>query len=188
MVNIEDFDLATTRKVLHIKTAHNFKFNRIVYFLPDRGSLKRTSQHLIMEMEQYFGNSIFDSMVVVATLPPDVYECLNKDQDLFKDKHHQATEKHLEEALGIVFKSDPPKPPIVFISLFDTCKVILEKIRMAEVKQDRVDLEFSSSICAQCDITIVQEGKATAQVQSGRYSDQLDEVPLEETKCHPLMV
>ena len=60
MADTKDFDLATMRKVLRIKTAHNFKFNRIVYFLPERGSLKRTSQHLIMEigiMEQYFGKT-----------------------------------------------------------------------------------------------------------------------------------
>ena len=192
MADTKDFDLATMRKVLRIKTAHNFKFNRIVYFLPERGSLKRTSQHLITEiaiMEKYFGSSIFDSMVAVATFPPDVYKHIpDNNRNLFEDSQREETEEHLQEALGIVFKSDPPKPPIVFISLFDTCEAILEKIRTAEVKKDHVDLAFSRSICARCNITIIQEGKKIAQVQSGRYPDQLGEVPLEETKCHPLMV
>ena len=56
------------------------------------------------------------------------------------------------------------------------------------MKQDHVDLVFSSSICVRCDVTIIQEGKAGSQVLSGKYPDQLGEVPLEETKCHPLMV
>ena len=192
MANIQKSDLATMRKVLRIKTAHNFKFNRIVYFLPERGSLKRTSQHLITEiaiMEKYFGSSIFDSMVAVATFPPDVYQHIPDDnRNLFKNPQCEETEEHLQEALRDAFKSDPPKPPIVFISLFDTCEVILEKIRMAEVKQDHVDLVFSNSICARCSIMIIQEGKAGSQVLSGKYPNQLGEVPLEETKCHPLIV
>ena len=128
MADIQKSDLATMRKVLRIKTAHNFKFNRIVYFLPERGSLKRTSQHLITEiaiMEKYFGSSIFDSMVAVATFPPDVYKHIpDNNRNLFEDSQREETEEHLQEALGIVFKSDPPKPPIVFISLFDTCEMI----------------------------------------------------------------
>ena len=78
-------NLQIMRKILHIKEVYNFKFNRIVYFLPEQGVLNRHSQILQMDieaMETYFGRSIFDCMVVAATHPTSSYEFFPEGIDL----------------------------------------------------------------------------------------------------------
>ena len=52
------------------------KFKRIIYFIPEQGLLERSHKVLLMEIEQmvhYFGKSIFECMVLVATVNPDIY-------------------------------------------------------------------------------------------------------------------
>jgi len=43
--------LQVMRKILCIKSVYHFKFNRIVYFLPEQGVLRRNSQILQMELQ-----------------------------------------------------------------------------------------------------------------------------------------
>ena len=193
VVAVKEFDLLTMRKILRIKSTHNFKFNRIVYFLPVKGSLKRTSQDLIIElgvMKEYFGRPIFESMVVVATYPSDTYEYLEDDgRNLFPESKVQNTRRHLREALQDVFKCDDvPDPPIIFISLFDSCEEILRKVQTAPVKQDMLNLKFSSSICSRCDVKIIDEGAGKGQSSCCSFSDQYGAIALDESTCHPMMV
>ena len=190
MKAVQNYDLFTMRTILGIKTMHNFKFNRIVYFLPDKGALTRASEELIAElsiMKEYFGRPIFESMVVVATLPSDVYRFVTDENlDLFPEDSRKETKKYLCRALQKVFKSDDvPDPPIIFISLYDTCEEILRKIQTAEVKQDSLDLKFTSSICARCDKHIIREGEATIACS---VPGQQGRIPLDESTCHPLLI
>ena len=192
MKAVKNYDLFTMRTILGIKTTHNFKFNRIVYFLPEKGSLKRASQELIIELKiikEYFGRPIFESMVVVATFPSDVYENFEDNgRNLFPESKIQETRKHLHEALHQVFGSDNiPDPPIIFISLFDTCEEILLKVQTAEVKQDFLDLEFASSVCRKCDKRIIREGEGGPDVACC-VPGQQGRIPLDESTCHPLMI
>ena len=157
--------LSNMRKVLRIKNAHSLKFKRIVYFLPEQGALKRTSQTLIAElqvMERYFGRAIFDSMVVIATLPSEAFD----DGPVnFSEKRLKQTKDHLQEALKIALKSqDVPDPPIEFISLLDTCEEVLHKVQGAEVLKESIDLEFRSSVCARCGLKVVEEGNMANQL------------------------
>ena len=71
--------LAIMREVLRIQAAMRMNFKRILYFIPERGPLERCHEILRMELEQmvhYFGKSIFNCMVLVATVNPDVYQYL----------------------------------------------------------------------------------------------------------------
>ena len=190
---VKENDLRTMRKILRIKSAHNFKFNRIVYFLPEKGSLKRASQELIIElgvMKEYFGRPIFESMVIVATYPSDVYKFLRDDgQDLFSEKEVEDTREYLREALREVFKSDDiPDPPIIFISLFDSCEEILRKVKTANVTQDAVNLEFTESVCARCDKNVIKEGEGEGVPVACSIPGQQGRIPLDESTCHPLMI
>lgn len=190
-------DLGMMRKVLHIKQAHNLKFSRIVYFLPDKGSLKRTSQNLIQEvgiMEHYFGRAIFNSMVVAATLSSDAYEHIPDDgKKLFSERQFQETRDRLQEAIRQFFPDDDlPKPPIIFISLFDTCESILHQIQSAKVKETTIQLELRKSVCARCGVMIVEEGKNEVETEPKAaictYSNQLGSIAHNESTCHPLMI
>jgi hypothetical protein len=105
----QDTDLGVMRKILRIMRVHCLNFSRVVYFLPDKGGLKRTSQNLILEigiMERYFGRAIFDNMVVVATIPSEIYLApIPEDYDLFSDKRvFEKTKFHLQEAIERIFE------------------------------------------------------------------------------------
>ena len=189
---VKENDLRTMRKILRIKSAHTFKFNRIVYFLPEKGSLKRASQELVIElgvMKEYFGRPIFESMVVVATFSSDMYELIEDNgRNLFPENKVEDTRKHLHEALREVFKcGDIPDPPIIFISLFDTCEEILRKVKTANVVQDAVNLEFTESVCARCDKNVIREGDKGVPVACS-IPGQQGRIPFDESTCHPLMI
>ena len=186
-------DLETMRKVLRIKNVHGLNFNRIVYFLPDKGSLKRTSQNLIIEiqiMEKYFGRAIFDSMVVVATLPTEVYDLIeDENKTLFTEANFEQTRKHLQEAIHMVFKcSDVPEPPLIFISLFDTCEAVLHKVQSSHVKQERIQLEFSCCLCTRCGVIVVEEGQGEDKAAHVLHKNRQGSISQDESICHPLMV
>ena len=77
--NVTIKGLAIMREVLRIQAAMRMNFKRILYFIPERGPLERCHEILRMELEQmvhYFGKSIFDCMVLIATVNPDVYQYL----------------------------------------------------------------------------------------------------------------
>ena len=190
----QDTDLSIMRKILRIKSVHSLNFRRVVYFLPDKGSLDRTSHNLIMEigiMEKYFGRAIFDNMVVAATLPSLVYKAItNEDFNMFSDRSaFENTTHHLQEAIKIIFKDseDIPEPPLIFVSLFDTCEAVLEKVQRAKVKEEHVQLMLSRSVCSRCGVKIFKEGKDDAEAafiplnQSGAIAE-------EDSTCHPMLV
>lgn len=190
-----DTDLSTMRKVLRIKSVHCLNFNRVIYFLPDKGSLKRTSHNLILEigiMEKYFGRAIFDNMVVVATQPSDLYEAITDESyDMFSNPSRYAeTKLHLQEAIKVIFRGpeEVPEPPLIFISLFDTCEGVLRKVQGAKVKQERIQLELSRSVCSRCGAKIFKEGKDDAEAAYCTSVDQPGWIAQEESTCHPMLV
>lgn len=191
----QETDLSMMRKVLRIKRVHCLNFNRVVYFLPKTGSLNRTSQDLILEigiMEKYFNRAIFDNMVVVATMPSEFYDGNNNESyDLFANAaKFEETKWHLQEAIRRIFRDseDVPEPPLIFISLFDTCEAVLRKVQLAQVKQERIQLQLSRSICSRCGAKIFKEGKDEAKAMlcvSAHHSGIIAE---EESTCHPMLV
>ena len=195
-------DLSTMRKILHIKMAKKFKFNRIVYFFPEHGVPSRVTQILQTEigiMENYFGRSIFESMVVIATQPASNYKLFRKDINLFPSKDLEKTKFFFQEAMKKVFTVDKgfkpddiPDPPIQFISMFDTCEQILEKIKSSKVSKEGVELQFNPSTCARCNIKI---GTLRADIPATEdmlatctYGDWSSAVPYSESTCHPMMI
>ena len=182
------------RKILRIKSVYSLNFRRVVYFLPDKGKLVRTSHNLIMEigiMEKYFGRAIFDNMVVAATLPSEIYGMITDENvDMFSDRSvFERTTHHLQEAIKMIFKDseDIPEPPLIFVSLFDTCEAVLQKVQRAKVREECIQFELSQSVCSRCGVKIFKEGKDGAEAayipvnQSGVIAE-------EESTCHPMLV
>ena len=58
------------RWILQAQRAHDLRFSRVIYFFPIRGPPERADGHLqeeIKVMHGFFGQKIFDLMVVVVT-------------------------------------------------------------------------------------------------------------------------
>ena len=192
-------DLSIMRKILHIKMAKKFKFNRIVYFLPEKGALERDNQVLQTEiriMENYFSRSIFQSMVVVATYPASAYRFFNPKADLFPPEDMEKTRYYFQKAMKRVFNTDDaPVPPIIFISMFDSCEDIYDKIRNSKVVKEGVTLEFNPSTCARCSIKIGTLRNDTANderkddlLATCTHSDWASAIPYEDSTCHPMLI
>ena len=189
--------LAIMREVLRIQATMRMNFKRILYFIPERGPLERCHEVLRMELEQmvhYFGRSIFDCMVLIATVNPDVYQYLQPGATPFSNDAEMKTRQKFQEALGYVL---PPgeqlpdhKPPIVFISMNDTCEEIYGKIHSAPVIFDGVRLAFDYRTCARCGIKtkFLGEGKKEVKVACYAGEDPSKSIPYEESLCHPLII
>ena len=133
-------------------------------------------------------------MVLVATVPSYISE----DEDYpehkkFPEKVVKATKAIFREALEEVFLStcnddapsdnDVPDPPLIFISLTDSCEKILEKVKGAYDADVRLNLEFDPKTCAHCGVKIgmVKGQRVTCHFQSNT-------IPYEESTCHPRFV
>lgn len=180
--------MRTMRKILLIKNALNLKFKRVLYFLPQRGPLERIDQLLNMEiqvMKKSFGRTIFDSMVVVVTVPPIIFKFVSAETIIFSEDDFRQTQYHLQKALEMNFESDAPDPPLEFISLFDTCEEVMHKVLRAKVLKPSMTLEFRKSLCARCGVTVVGDGN---EASFCTFSDQFGAMPYFESTCHPVMI
>ena len=183
--------LNTMRKILQIQAAMHMKFRRILYFLPEQGGLKRASALLELElttMADYFGRAIFECMVVIATLPAEVYE-ITTDSIVFPESSMAKTRKHFDIALSNALPKEKkalPKPPIIFVSLRDSCETIFKNINEATVASNEVILEFDPMVCARCGIKaqMIKSEKIAAYTGDGESSI----IPYDESTCHPLLV
>ena len=187
--------LAIMREVLRVQATMHMNFKRIIYFIPERGPLERSHQVLRLEMKimvHYFGKSIFDCMVLVATVNPDVYQFIPPGVTPFSSEAEIRTREKFQEVLTDVL---PPgeqlpngKPPIIFISMHDSCEDIYWKIKHADVIVDQVRLAFDSSTCARCGIKAkFIQGKET-KVACYIGEDPSRSVAYEESHCHPMIV
>ena len=188
-----DVALNTMRKILLIQAAMHIKFRRILYFLPEQGGLKRSSSLLELElttMANYFGRAVFECMVVIATLPTETYECIAPDQPVkFPELSMVKTRKYFDIALANALpkeKKPLPKPPIVFISLTDSCETVFGNIDKAAVASNQVTLKFEPMICARCGI----KAKMIKSEKIAAYTDDSESsvIPYDESTCHPMLV
>lgn len=187
--------LAIMREVLRVQATMHMNFRRIVYFLPDRGPLERSHAILRRELElmvYYFGKAIFDCMVLVATVNPDIYKYLPPDVVPFSDDAERKTRQKFQETLSHILPSTDQlpfeKPPIVFLSMTDSCEDIYWKIKHAPVIVDEVRLAFDYSTCARCGIKAksVQARQVCVACYAG--NDPSKAIAYEESLCHPMIV
>ena len=126
------------REILRIQALLRMRFRRIIYFIPERGPLERPHKALQMELEQmlhYFGKAIFDCMMLVVTQPANVYKYIPPNQVPFSDEDQAMTRDNfaitLRRALALSEDDDSADnaiPPIVFISMRDSCEDVMKKV------------------------------------------------------------
>lgn len=189
--------LAIMREVLRIQATMRMNFKRILYFIPERGPLERCHEILRMELEHmvhYFGKSIFDCMVLIATVNPDVYQYLQPGVTPFSNDAEMKTRLKFQEALSYVLPQGEQlpnhKPPIVFISMNDSCKEIFVKVDSAPVIFDGVRLQFDHRTCARCGLKARFLGEGDKEVKVACYAgeDPSKSIPYEESHCHPMII
>ena len=183
------------REILRIQAVVRLNIKRIIYFIPRRGGRERLDTTLMMELQQmvhYFGRSIFDCMVLVATVSPDVFDFLPENIIPFKTESEGKTRRHFLEALYQLSPGDPlpdGKPPLIFISLNDTCEAILEKVQEAEVIGNELRLEFDHRTCVRCGLKAKlipgENNEKEKKVACYAGDDPTTCILYEESKCHP---
>lgn len=190
--------LRIMREILYIQSKMRMKFRRIVYFIPDRGPLERSHKVLLMELEHmmhYFGKSIFESMVLVTTQPLDIYQYVPKGVTPFSDEAVAKTRESFSEALAQVMPEDErlpvDQPPIVFVSIRDTCEDILEKVKEARVIRRELRLKFDHRTCVRCGLKakiLMYKDNRKRKVACFSGQDPSVSMPYAESHCHPLII
>ena len=119
---VTKFNLSITRNIIRIQAALGMCFRRIIYFLPQRGPLERAGAILKLELQSLeiaFGRRIFESMVVIATIPKRYSLRNESDEEKFPADDIKSCEKFFQESLREVLSLGPsevePKVPIIFI-------------------------------------------------------------------------
>ena len=182
--------LFTFRKVLreHGNPRNRLKFRRIVYFLPERGVLEKAAGDLQDElkvMHYFYGDAIFNCMVIIATNPPK-----KKIQDLGMDEEDlQETKEVFQIAMQQAVPTVSKCPPIVYMGLNDTDTEALAKIKGAKVLKDEVfAATFRDNICSKCGVKI-RFHSARKDKRIGIINPATNEIlPYEDSKCHPYFV
>ena len=186
--------LAVMREIIRIQYAVEIKFNRILYFLPVRGPLEKASEVLnqeLLTLVRYFGKSIFESMVIVATAPSRVSGRSDMRGKLFVEEDIEVTREHfrvvLKNVLPLCTKETLPNPPIIFISMLDECEEIVEKVRGAKVAQNSLELSFDPGVCIKCPCSIEEiEGERLLCIPKG--NNKITSIHHDESTCHPLFI
>jgi hypothetical protein len=187
--------LRIMREILRIQAVLHLNIKRIIYFIPQRGGLVRPDKMLMMELQQmvhYFGRSIFDCMVLAATACPDVFDFIPEHVIPFKTETEEKTRRYFLEALYEQSPGDPlpdGKPPLIFISLHDTCEAILENVQGAEVHRNELRLEFDHRTCVRCGLKAKlipgENNETEKKVACYAGDDPTTCILYEESKCHP---
>ena len=183
-------DLGTMRRIIRIQTVMQMRFKRILYFLPSRDTLELNDaafQQELQLMYSHFGRAIFEVMVLVATLGPTTYRIVPEScQVEMPTVELDRSRSIFQEALRAFIPENTPSPPIIFVSLRETCESILQKVQRARVSDESLQLQFSSSVCARCDMTVgVHNGERVACTHCEDWSSAQDYY---ESHCHPTLV
>ena len=188
-----DANLAIFRKVLRIQLEHNIRFNRVVYFLPNRGPPEKADHCLQEELKvlyYFLGMAVFDSMVVVATNHPDErYQRIGFDTFTDTKKISEVLISALGKAIGPQRHAQLDCPPIVYIAKNDTGENIRQKLYNAAVKNASGLLcTFVSGVCSKCAIKfehIQHESNELVLIGAPIHNEEEEE---RLKHCHPVLV
>ena len=98
-------------------------------------------------------------MVLVATAQSPLSKIPKlSDEEKFTQEDIDMTKKFFRQALEEVFIATTewplPDPPLIFISLTNTCEEILDKVKKAGVEEEGLHLQIDPNTCAVCGVKI----------------------------------
>ncbi len=164
----------------------NMKFKRILYFLPVRGPLQRASGVLQLELRvltHYFGLSIIKKIVFVATNTEIASNM--PEEEAFPKKARDKTTKFICKSLNKMFPEEQFQSiPLIYISPSETCESILDKVDLADVDPEEIQLELRPDTCSLCAkrVGIIKSEKVVY------YLDRENKIPYDESQCHPKLI
>ena len=199
------------RWVLQNQRQHDLRFSRVVYFMPQRGIPERvqgTFQEEIKVLHDYFGEKIFDIMVIAVTN--------------HKREHYQEmafTEDDLRQTMEVFFAAFkritgavlPKCPPIIYLPFGEEYQSVLNRITGADVISDAETLDFSPEFpinrgdtdqvkegnnmteCKKCAILVITEKSTDGEempvsVRHDNGEEEAREEAYDCSKCHPAFV
>lgn len=159
----------------------NWRIRRVLYFIPQRGVPEKADgilQDELQIMSRYFGESIFNCMVIVATnRRGKKHQALGFDGDDVAE-----VQKVFQLALKMGTDLDIKCPPVIYFAMGDKETEILSKVQAARVLVDEVFVpSFQFDTCSRCGITIVQDAERKNTVCF--YVDENQDSD-EASKCH----
>ena len=181
-------NLGIMRQIVRIQARFGLVFKCALYFLPVRGTLERADaviQEEIKVIRHFFGDTIFEIMVVIATLPKR-----QSKKKGFYEEDIAETEQTLRRAFELAFERQEegpalPEPPVHYISLEDSGAEILQKITSIQLRNSRgLQLVFQKNTCVRCAVKVSSiHGRKVC-----FFDDEGPPIVYEETKCHPLLI
>ena len=165
--------------------SNNMKIRRVVYFLPERGvpeKADRVIQDELKIMYHFFGASIFQCMVIIATNRNTV----RHQKLVFNDDDVRDAQSLFLLALRLATELKLPTcPPVVYIAVSDSDDEVLSKIKGAEILEDKTFVpQFEERTCARCAIKFGHNLENTKPF----LIDEQYTTTYENTKCHPCFV
>jgi len=190
--NIYQANLSILREILSVQDKEKLAFKRILYFIPGRSPPERADaclQEELSVMHYFFGNTIFENMVLVTT----VHESISR-KGILTDDTLQKGRENFRAALRYVIQKtnvedmatpEIPNPPIIYLSMQDTGEELLDKIQEQNViHSNGLKLEFLEDVCARCAIKLMTiQGK-----MAYTTDDEGNPVVYAETLCHPTFI
>ena len=186
-------NLIIVRHIIHIQALEKLKFNRVIYFLPHNAQTRadRAMQLEISNMIKFFGQSVFECMVLVGTVTRHIssnaditsevklpLKELQKYRQNFEDTLRREFAERQEDTTGLLI------PPIIFIAMTDSCEDILHKIKSASITTRNSLLAFNSKTCCKCGIELGTTNTICEYRKPGA-KPWTSAVPYEDSFCHP---
>ena len=160
--------------------------HRLLYFLPNRGILRKADgslQEEIKVMHHYFGNAVFNNMVIIATqdLKYQNIEFTEDDCDLIRDVFSEA----VRMVTNLEMTPDTC-PPVLYVGYYDTHDKVLQAVKRADVLAagNVFKPAFHDDVCSRCSAITRYSATEKKLVPVGVINDDKFE-KYEESKCHP---
>lgn len=154
-LGVYEANLSIFRWILRVQIELGLKFDRVVYFFPQRGAPEKADgsiQEELKVMNYFFGSAIFETMVIIAT------NHHRKQRYGFDEEDKADMQSIVTRSLQLITRTEketPKCPPIVYLGLSDTGEEILAKLKSALVINDSgLAFKFKDTVCARCAVSI----------------------------------
>ena len=198
-LGVYEANLSLFRRILRVQIELNLKFDRVVYFFPQRGAPEKADSNIQEELKimyYFFGPVIFDTMIIIATNHHRKQK-YGFDEDDEKDMRSVVT-RSLQLATrsqDSSFSITPDCPPIVYLGLDDTGEEILAKLKSAPViNQSGLVFKFCDTVCARCAVNIrfaehAATSKTSVALKRVGITDKKGVFKDDKTSlCHPIII